>query len=232
MQQPWGPQHGRRVSEPLRLLAKVPIRECGEPIIRVEPKSSRLILQCKFPYVRARLVGMLEHGARLLPEGWQLLVTTAYRPREEQRKAYEILLAKLKAEHPQWPPSVLKRQLNRFLAPVEGKVPAPHCTGGAVDVRPLGPDGQELDMISPSQTELAVSRTDSPKLSPAARRNREMLWKAMTAAGFTNYRGEWWHWSFGDSGWALRLGKPYAIYGLVDLEGLTPEPVPERKRRW
>lgn len=27
------------------------------------------------------------------------------------------------------------------------------------------------------------------------------------------YEEEWWHWSFGDSGWALRTGAAHAVYG-------------------
>jgi len=30
--------------------------------------------------------------------------------------------------------------------------------------------------------------------------------------GLTNYLGEWWHWSYGDSGWALRVGAKKAVY--------------------
>ena len=37
----------------------------------------------------------------------------------------------------------------------------------------------------------------------------------MTEAGFSNCYDEWWHWSYGDAGWARRLCLPHAIYGLV-----------------
>jgi len=30
--------------------------------------------------------------------------------------------------------------------------------------------------------------------------------------GLTNYLGEWWHWSYGASGWALRVGAKTALY--------------------
>ena len=56
---------------------------------------------------------------------------------------------------------------------------------------------------------------DAPGLSDAARANRRLLAGALTAAGMTNYDGEWWHWSYGDQGWALRLGLDEAVYGPV-----------------
>jgi len=232
VQKPWGPEHGRSMSEPLRLLVKIPIRECGEPVVRIETRNPRLIARCKFPYLRARLIGMLEHAARVLPDDLSLMVTAAYRPVAEQRQAYEHYFARVRAEHPDWPLAVVRRRMNRYLAPVDAKVPAPHCTGGTVDVRILLPDGQDLDMGSTPKGALDVARWDSPKISAAARANRQILWDAMTAAGFTNYRAEWWHWSFGDSGWAYRLGKPFAIYGLVDLQGLEAGVIPERPPRW
>jgi zinc D-Ala-D-Ala dipeptidase len=34
-----------------------------------------------------------------------------------------------------------------------------------------------------------------------------------------NYPTEWWHWSYGDSYWALTTGAPAAIYGPIDLTG-------------
>ncbi|MEK6914663.1 MAG: hypothetical protein AABW83_03360 [Nanoarchaeota archaeon] len=36
----------------------------------------------------------------------------------------------------------------------------------------------------------------------------------MTKSGFTNYPGEWWHWSYGDRIWAHYNNKKYAIYGI------------------
>jgi D-alanyl-D-alanine dipeptidase len=57
-------------------------------------------------------------------------------------------------------------------------------------------------------------------LSEESRRNREILIRLMSGAGFTNYLGEWWHWSYGEPGWALRTGRDTAIYG--PLEDIPP----------
>lgn len=45
-----------------------------------------------------------------------------------------------------------------------------------------------------------------------------MLVDAMLCAGFSNCRDEWWHYSFGDAGWAVRLGFDSCFYGAVDLD--------------
>lgn len=44
------------------------------------------------------------------------------------------------------------------------------------------------------------------------------MFDAMTDAGFSNCRDEWWHYSYGDAGWAVRLEKPACFYGLVQLD--------------
>jgi len=55
-------------------------------------------------------------------------------------------------------------------------------------------------------------------LSPQAQANRDLLCSTLEATGLTNYIGEWWHWSYGDSGWALRTGESHAIYGRLSDE--------------
>ena len=47
---------------------------------------------------------------------------------------------------------------------------------------------------------------DTKGLSGEAQANRQLLFGALEKTGLTNYLGEWWHWSYGDSGWALRVG--------------------------
>ena len=51
-----------------------------------------------------------------------------------------------------------------------------------------------------------------------ARKNRKTLSDALQKTGLTNYLGEWWHWSYGDSGWALRVGAKNALYNRLPEE--------------
>jgi D-alanyl-D-alanine dipeptidase len=85
-----------------------------------------------------------------------------------------------------------------------------------VDLDVIGPDGASIDMLSPFTLEdRRGAAMEARGLSPEARRNRRLLADALTAAGFSNYPAEWWHWSFGDQAWALRTGQEYAIYGMI-----------------
>jgi D-alanyl-D-alanine dipeptidase len=58
--------------------------------------------------------------------------------------------------------------------------------------------------------------TYTKNISPKVAKNRQMLIDIMSEAGFSNYPGEWWHWSYGDSAWAVRVGAENAPYGAVD----------------
>ena len=46
----------------------------------------------------------------------------------------------------------------------------------------------------------------------------------MSSTGLTNYPSEYWHWSYGDQGWAYRGGHPAALYGMIEPPGWTTQP--------
>ncbi len=53
--------------------------------------------------------------------------------------------------------------------------------------------------------------------------------EAMLGAGFSNCRDEWWHYSYGDAGWAVRLQEESCFYGLAEL---APDLYAEQERIW
>jgi D-alanyl-D-alanine dipeptidase len=135
---------------------------------------------------------------------------------EQQARGYWSHYRDLEERHPEWPRSILRREANKFWHPPDTSAVPGHCTGGAVDVTLLDGDGSPLDMISARIEGANTQPTYSRHLTSAARANRELLVRVMTEAGFSNCYDEWWHWSYGDAGWACRVGHPHAIYGLVE----------------
>jgi D-alanyl-D-alanine dipeptidase len=159
---------------------------------------------------------MLCRAQSYLPEGLHLEIQDAYRSEESQRALFRMLCEELKLKHPEWTEADLLARTNDFVASPYAPVPPPHTTGGAVDVTLVDDSGLRLDMTSPYEWDETSAPTSFPGISERARRNRRILQTAMSKAGFTNYLGEWWHWSYGDSCWAVRLGRDTAIYGRVD----------------
>ncbi|MCS6936559.1 MAG: M15 family metallopeptidase [Candidatus Bipolaricaulota bacterium] len=214
------------IVEPISELNKIKIRDNGEPLVRLNGRSRRIVVLPNWRtgepqelFVRQTVAQMLERAASFLPKGYKLGVFSAYRSVAEQEKIYRRVYRRFKRRYPHAPKNVLRRMTNRFVHPPDIKTPPGHSTGGAVDVTILNSKGQELDMTSPFKWRTpkarAVAATYAKGLSEEARKNRALLIEAMTKAGFTNYAGEWWHWSYGDSCWAWRLGRKVAIYGLA-----------------
>lgn len=223
----------RIVSESIAAQRRIPIYECGEPMVDLREACPEVVLgmppqriaeQPSCVYLRATPAQMLKRAAALLPDSYRLRVGTAHRSLATQARGYWNYYLRLRRQHPAWPEATLRRWANDFFHPPDvPESPPGHCTGGAVDVSILGPDGEPLDMVSPLRDQPYARYTYVPGLSPEARRNRDLLIRVMSEAGFSNYRGEWWHWSYGDICWALRTGQPYAIYGLIAPGGTLDE---------
>ena len=218
----------RSFGEPLAKLRAVPIQDHGEPLVDLRQFCPDIILSpgC-LPFLRETVAHMVNQLQALLPEGHTLTIGTALRTREMQRDIREQFTQDMTEKHPEWSKATMQRMLNRMVAPPDDVSPPPHMTGGALDVGLRGPDGEKLDFSSPSEQWWDSAPTYYHKLSDQARANRLLLIAAMEAVGLTNYVGEWWHWSFGDQGWALRVGNPVAYYGAVEIEDAENQRIPK-----
>jgi len=220
----------RGTPEPIRALNRIPERENGEPLVLLaEVAPSVLIPRPQtIPYVRETVARMAESAARALPQGVRLAVTDAWRPRDRQRRIYEWMTRCVLEVWPNTPLSALRRRVNRWVAPWNEKAPPGHCTGAAIDVMLADDAGEPLDVTSPYDR-FQAAPTYAHGLTPTARENRMLLVDTMLSVGFSNCRDEWWHYSYGDAGWAVRLGFPECIYGEVRLDPALYE---EQERLW
>lgn len=205
--------------EPVHLLDRVPVHENDEPLVdmRVVCPSVRIVRPTTIPYLRKSVAEMLEEASRRLPEGYHLGATDCWRPFSRQVLIYEFIMKCAQEAYPHRDYRALKRTVNRWVAPIDRPSPPGHCTGAAVDVQLLDPKGEEHDVVSPFNRFVAAP-TYTLGLSETAQRNRDLLVETMLSVGFSNCRDEWWHYSYGDAGWAVRLDKPNCVYGLVELE--------------
>jgi len=196
-----------------RELRAVPVRDTGEPLLRLAPEPG-LAFGPPLPYAHLRqgaLARLRQAAAALRAEspalGLQLLY--AYRSLAAQREGFAASRARAAAAHPEWTEEALDEEAHLFAALPEV---AGHPTGGAVDVTLLR-DGTPLDMGT------AYGDWSSPRiftfaegLTPAQREHRALLRRIMAAAGFAPFNGEWWHFSYGDREWACVWDAPAALY--------------------
>jgi D-alanyl-D-alanine dipeptidase len=165
-------------------------------------------------YVRHPVVDLLYWAGqelKNLDRRLTLKVAYGFRALEVQTRLFEETKAALAEQYPD--EAELTEVAHRRVA-----VPsvAGYPTGGAVAVDMLRDDlPAEL-----GTTLMAASRdafTFSPFVSREAWENRQLLRRAMMAAGFAPYDGEWWHFSYGDKEWARFYRKPGALFDQVSF---------------
>ena len=220
--------------EPVSALRGVSIRECGEPL--TDFLAACPGLRSDRPRYRYRRETLLRHpvaemlcraDSALRQKNCCLAVIEGWRAPHLQARMYRATRAWWQERHPEWSERHLRRVVNRFSAPPDDpRVPPPHTTGGAVDVMLADArTGSALDHCSPYDPFDPQSYPwAAPNLSDTARRTRSLLRDALGEAGLTNYPGEYWHWSYGDQGWAYRGGHGCALYGPTEPPGYRPDP--------
>lgn len=222
----------KRISpaEPITDLRRVPIREGGEPLVDFLKACPQIRLdRPRFNYrretlVRERVADAINQAVPKLPKGYHLAIVEGWRPIHIQRRMYLGIWQRFRERHPDWSDTKLKRVVNRFTAPYDSpKVPPPHSTGGAIDMILVREDGSPHDHTTPfDRFDPHCYAMDAEGLSAEARRTRDILCEAFAETVLTNYPSEYWHWSFGDQGWAYRGGHEAAIYGPVVPDNYTP----------
>lgn len=207
--------------EPIAALNRVRITEkslpyeAREPLVDVRLFCTAVALRAGIcPYLRRAVAEMLNRAQASLPTGYRLRVGTCLRTLTMQKRGWDAYFERMRTEHPRWPLSALRRATNRYFAPYDQPAPPGHCTGGAVDVGLLDPEGNEVNLIAPTEGWTAAY-TWSDLISPEAKASRMMMVEAMLCAGFSNCRDEFWHYSWGDSAWAVRVGLPECPYGWI-----------------
>ncbi len=209
-------------------LDAVAIEECGEPLVdflALAPNPKLLLAPqhpvFDFPRVhllRERVAHMILEAALALPDGLRLQIVEGYRPIEVQRAHFKHSLGEARKRMPNASEEEILVEAGRYSAPPDAPTPPPHTTGGAVDLEIVDESGERIDFFSPLTLEdMRGARMDSDAISQTAKDNRALLRSVLEPTGLTSYVDEWWHWSFGDNGWALRVGAPCALYGSVEL---------------
>lgn len=219
-------------AEPITDLRRIPIIECGEPLVDFMANCPGLILdQPRFNYTREtlarqRVVEALNQAIAKLPAGYHLAIVEGWRPMHIQRRMYLGIWKRFREKHPEWSETKLRRVVNRYTAPYDSpKVPPPHSTGGAVDVILVRADGSPYDHTTPfDRFDPHCYSMHAKGLSPRAAETRAVLRHIFEDTVLTNYPSEYWHWSFGDQGWAYRGGHPAAIYSPIQPANFQPHP--------
>jgi zinc D-Ala-D-Ala dipeptidase len=213
----WDRTKGR--PEPIRALNLIPELENGEPLVDIREYAPKLKIARPqvIPYVRETVAKMVHEATLKLPAHLSLGLVEGWRPIERQQRIYDFMWKSAVEAFPNRDHAGLRRTVCRWVAPTDQKAPPGHCTGAAVDVWLFDQEGNEVDVWSPL-TRHQAARTFTYGIGEPHWSHRLLLHDALTSVGFSNCRDEWWHYSYGDAGWAVRMEQPTCFYGLVKLE--------------
>ena len=205
--------------EPIQALNRIKESENGEPLVDILQLVPRIRISrpAVIPYLRETVAAKLKQAAERLPEGMQFGIIDCFRPLERQQRIYDFMFASARAVHPERTHASLRRTVCRWVAPTDQKAPPGHCTGAAIDLQLEDLQGEVIDICSPYDR-YSSAPTYCLGLTPEAEKNRRLLLDLMLEAGFSNCRDEWWHYSYGDAGWAVRVGAQECIYGRAYLD--------------
>ena len=168
-------------------------------------------------------------NARSNEAGLELFLFDAWRPRAVQAFFHDVWMPnELRRRNPGLSGEALTAEVERYwAAPSQDEnAPAPHATGGAVDLTLRRKGGDPLWMGSLFDDVTALANRDRFEQLRAenfsfsdqeAQANRRLLHWLMVEEGFAGHPDEWWHFSWGDQMWAALTGAPAAHYGLADV---------------
>ena len=173
---------------------------------------------------RAEVYERLKKGQAHLPQGLAFMLYEAYRPLSRQIAMWKAVQEEMQRKHPDLPPKEFDALCETFIANPYDGIGSGHQTACAIDITLCTQAGEELDMGTPIHGFSALTWTAAEGLSGSVVANRKILKDAMEAEGFLNYPAEWWHYSYGDHGWAWLAGKSEAFYAPLDLPTMEDQP--------
>lgn len=179
-------------------------------------------------YVREGVGRRLKQvDAKLRKQALRLFIHDAWRPQAIQAYFHDVWFPEaLKRRRPDLEGQSLQDAVEEYWAAPSSDAasPAPHATGGAVDLTIAWVDGPPLWMGSIFDELSPLAHPDRFETLPPdelafsdeeARANRRLLYWLMDEAGFAAHPQEWWHFSYGDQMWAKMRGEPAAVYAAA-----------------
>ena len=207
---------------------KIPILECGEPLVPIPLEE--FAVESPHPYeklgapygdaspyhLRESVIAALITAQGELQQrhpGWRIQIFDAYRPVAVQQFMVDRTFAEVVQAQKLNPDHLSDAQRNTIWQEVyqiwavpspNPMTPPPHSTGAAIDLTLVDATGQTIDMGSAIDELSPRSHPDyyANHSQKPYHEHRQLLRDVMYSAGFRRHPGEWWHFSLGDQMWA------------------------------
>jgi D-alanyl-D-alanine dipeptidase len=216
--------------------SKIPIQDCGEPLVPIaleniylEDPAPYVLLgadyQGKSPYcLRIGVLTALAQAQKNLSQcqpGWKIKIFDAYRPIAVQQFMVDYTFGQIVARDKLTLEQLSKAQRQQILEEVyqiwaipshDPATPPPHSTGAALDITLIDESGQavamggEIDELSP-RSQPNFYQQATDQEAQIYDHHRCLLNDLMESVGFLRHPGEWWHFSLGDQLWAWQYNQ-------------------------
>ncbi len=204
-------------------LSKIRIQEDHSPLISLKDLGFNLMFEpsMKKDYqYRAReavceMIGRISQ--RLTEQDKVLIIRSVWRSFAHQAQLWAAKVAVMREKFPRKDLKDIEESVSHFIAPPKESM---HATGGAVDalIYDLQTD-RVLDFGNNKGLTLDLNETCypyHPDISPAAKRNRQLLIQLFEAEDFVVDFREYWHFDYGNVSWATEKGEECARYGVIE----------------
>jgi D-alanyl-D-alanine dipeptidase len=208
-----------------RLFPTVEIREDNSPMKSLKDAGFNLIyepsIKKNYRYlVREPIFEKIGRISQFLDrENRRLIIRSVWRSFDHQRMLWEANVAFQQKKNPHMGMDEIHEIVSYFIAPEKEST---HTTGGAVDaliydlkterVMDFGTnDGLKIDLNKKCYPY-------HPEISNEAKENRTLLIGLFEKEDFVVDLKEYWHFDYGNAGWALEKGKDHAMYAIIENE--------------
>ncbi len=169
--------------------------------------------------VRTYIYNLLLEAKQYLPSDYYFMIYEAFRPKSAQIALWDKVVIEKSQELPN-----LDTNSQEFIDICNVFVANPHKqgsghqSGAAVDVSLVNGQKKEYDMGGIVRGFGKEALTNCSSINAEAKKNREILYRALSQVGLVNYPSEWWHYSFGDRLWARLTGSNIAIFANLEQD--------------
>jgi D-alanyl-D-alanine dipeptidase len=199
-----------------------PIRENNSPLISLRNASIDLayepsIMKNYAFLVRKELIGKISRiSEQLSRQDKTLIIRSTWRSFKHQKLLWNNSMKSKQKQYPDKSREELRKIVGHFIASEKRST---HATGGAVDAL-IYDKKRNCILDFGTNKGLRIDLNEKcypyhPGISKEARMNRELLISLFEGEGFVCDMKEYWHFDYGNIGWAIEKNEPRAIYDII-----------------
>lgn len=168
--------------------------------------------------VREELVEKISRiSAKLEQDDKRLVIRSAWRSFAHQKLLWDTTVLLMQRRHPEASVAKIHDIVSNY---VVSEKTSTHSTGGALDALILNrKTNRILDFGTNEGYDIRLGRECypyHPDVSELAQKNRALLIGLFEAEDFVCDLKEYWHFDYGNIGWAIEKGKNQTLFGIIE----------------